>query len=584
MRRSAFARARLGILATVATLGITLTGAVAVATPQPAAGVPYDGVLGGASRAVLTPADLAGQVLTWSADTCTQSARAQAAQLRVAGSTSTTECARARVPLSWDDPSLGSITVQVTRVKRALAAGDARPTRTLFVNPGGPGAEAGPYAVVIAQLEPSLSALDDIVAVDPRGTGGSTPAPCAMVKDGVNDYRNPSAATIAAEQRGTRASVVNCVASFGWYLPHITTRNTVRDHDLVRGLLGVPTVDWYGVSAGTWLATRYAEDFPTRVGRAVLDSNTNTADTWDGSFSLQPKGFQRRFEQQFVPWAARHPEQGLGSSTEQVKASYERIRGLAAAGRFPGVTANDLDNLIVERLYSDDRFPMLAKDLSGLLGQAGAVPAPLAMPPSGAYTRVPLRSRPAEATSDDTVFMALPCNDTLAPREEPTQIRIGRALGPAYPLLGWSWMTNWCNYWPYLPPPLKPLTGNGVPPMLMVQNELDPATPYEGAVLAERAHPALRLLTVDNAGAHGAFTRGNLCVENAVRGWLIDGVLPAAGTVCPGTPLPGDSSVYEVGLHAPLTPAASSRMYTVTSDAARLAARMRDDLLASTPR
>ncbi len=600
---------------------------VAAARRQAASGVPSDRALAGASRTVLTPAALSGQSPAWSAGACTAEVGHEVDALRRQGSRVRAECSLVQVPLDWAAPALGSVTVHAVRIPRVRAAQDARPTRTLFVNPGGPGAAAGAYAVDLAEAEPDLRALYDIVALDPRGAGGSTPLDCPVIQDSLADYRRPSAAAIADQQRAARATVAGCVTRAGWYLPYISTAQTIADHEYVRSRLGASVVDWYVVSAGTWLAAHYAQAYPRRTGRVVLDSAVSLTQTWDQSFSLQPRGFQRRFEQQFLPWAARHPEYGLGSSVSAVRASYERVRTAAARNRYSATKPRDVDNLIVNSLYSDDDFPALASELAGLLDLAGGVVAPPALPPAvspGLPPAVPSAAPPdvspgappgsssqgvrstdreiARRSADDahltgirpnasrvgdaaenTVFMAVQCNDTASPRDEPTQVTAGMSLGAAYPLVGWTWVANWCTYWPYDTPALKPPTGAGVDSMLLVQQELDPATPWEGASLTDRRLPPVRLLTVDNAGGHGAFARRNACVEGAVTSYLLTGALPAVGTVCPGTPLPGDKRVFEVGLRAPVHRIAAAAPIVPARSAAESLARDRARAAMFTP-
>ena len=49
------------------------------------------------------------------------------------------------------------------------------------------------------------------------------------------------------------------------------TRLNDADMDIVRSLLGEPVLNYLGKSYGTAIGTTYAELFPQRVGRMVLD-------------------------------------------------------------------------------------------------------------------------------------------------------------------------------------------------------------------------------------------------------------------------------------------------------------------------
>src|SRR5512144_3131437 len=64
-----------------------------------------------------------------------------------------------------------------------------------------------------------------------------------------------------------------CYARNGELLRHVSTADTARDLDLLRGALGQPKLNFIGMSYGTYLGATYANLFPGRVGKTVLDGN-----------------------------------------------------------------------------------------------------------------------------------------------------------------------------------------------------------------------------------------------------------------------------------------------------------------------
>ena len=94
------------------------------------------------------------------------------------------ECASFQVTFDYDNPSLGTFTLPVTR---RLANIQEQRIGTLLINPGGPGVAALDFAGYADQIF-SASIIDrfDIVAWDPRGVGQSDPHIDCV--DNMDDY------------------------------------------------------------------------------------------------------------------------------------------------------------------------------------------------------------------------------------------------------------------------------------------------------------------------------------------------------------------------------------------------------------
>ncbi|HWC23159.1 MAG TPA: alpha/beta hydrolase [Flexivirga sp.] len=474
------------------------------------------------------------QKLTWSAALCPQEVR------KLGKAADRSECARVTAPKDYAHPDKGDIKLMVTRTTPEQAG---KSDRVVFTNPGGPGGPAARFSAIVAALSP-LGRTETIVGVDPRGTGESTPVSCDPPRTKVRDNHRLTDENVTALQTAVKASVDKCVAQHGDYLPYINTDNTARDHDLVRQLLGVKTVDYYGVSAGTWLGAHYATLFPEHVGRFVLDSNTAFTKNFQTSFGYQPMGFQRRFSKQFVPWAARHNDSyGIGSTATEVEGTHTRVRKAAAEGKLGFFSANVVDNVLAQQMYSDDGLVTAAKFLGYLDDARDGNKLAL-------YQAFGLLSNGSDSYTDNresTTFMATTCNDTSWRKDPNYYVGRAKSLGPKYPLLGYGQVVNQCAYWPYQATNSK-VDLSKTPKILMVDTTIDPATPYEGAVAAHKASPNTVLLTVNNQGNHGAVLGSkNTCVTDAAYGFLMNGALIKQDSVCQGVPLPGDDRVYPTG-------------------------------------
>jgi hypothetical protein len=65
----------------------------------------------------------------------------------------------------------------------------------------------------------------------------------------------------------------------------------------------------------------------------------------------------------------------------------------------------------------------------------------------------------------------------------------------------------------------------------VVSTTYDMATPHEWGVQVAGELENATLLTYDGDG-HTAYTSGSSCIDEAVDAYLLDGTLPAEGTVC----------------------------------------------------
>ena len=554
-------RAATGLLIAVPTALAPLVAASAQPGPAPSPDSPASSAMAAATAPATAPAAAARDPRTprpmrwaeynaqkpkWSAKNCDADTRMVAKATSTKKLPVTAECARIKTPLDWSDLTKGSITLNITRVNRPAVKAKRPAARGLFVNPGGPGGAAGVMVPALAATKPALRATHDIVGVDPRGTGLSTPLPCDPLMPVAADYRNPSAKVRAAMQASYKSWVTTCVAKQGKILPYITTTNTVHDQDLVRRIIGYPKLDWMGVSGGSWMGAWYAQLHPKQAGRIVLDSNTQFTTDWRTSFADMPMGVQRRYDQQFLPWLARqHKTYGLGSTTKATRASVERLRAQVGKGRVTGMTPFAFDLSIFQALYQDEAFPVLAQAMSTTTKSLAKTKGKVTMRLPGDDVQL----TPA-LLATTTVRTAILCNDGPYLRTPASFEKEFGQQRAKYSLLGpnFGFLLGPCAYWPYKPKPAPSIDGSGgVPTMLMVQNELDPATPIEGARKAHAANRATRLVVAKGQGAHGAFFSGvpNPCVDKATLTFRQQGTLPAKDLTCAGLPLPGEKKVYD---------------------------------------
>ena len=189
---------------------------------------------------------------------------------------SSLQCATVEVPLDYDDPD--GRTHQALADPRPVAATPTSASARCWSTRAARGCPAsttppGPTERVGSEL----TAAFDLVGFDPRGVGESTPLECA--DDDQRDRllaSDPDPDTPAEVRDGAPAHAASSAEAACATTPHLTrhvsTEEAARDMDIIRAAaLGQDRLVYYGASYGTYLGARYAELFPDRVGRMVLD-------------------------------------------------------------------------------------------------------------------------------------------------------------------------------------------------------------------------------------------------------------------------------------------------------------------------
>ena len=152
-----------------------------------------------------------------------------------------------------------------------LPAGDkgAKAPDPVFFLAGGPGQAATEYAALIDQALRDVRKQRDIVLVDQRGTGATSPLAC---RDG-----NGQALTLP-EDGETDADAIagyaaRCLQSLAGKADprQYTTTRAVEDLDAVRRAIGAQRINLVGVSYGTRVAQQYAARHPQHTRSLVLD-------------------------------------------------------------------------------------------------------------------------------------------------------------------------------------------------------------------------------------------------------------------------------------------------------------------------
>ncbi|MFE2935621.1 alpha/beta fold hydrolase [Streptomyces sp. NPDC059278] len=444
-------------------------------------------------------------------------------------------CADVTVPLDYGRPRGGTITVAISRLK---ATDTRHRIGSLLVNPGGPGGPGLDTGLAVRPAMKETGARYDLIGIDPRFTGRSTPLDCGLSSGPGLLSAGPDRAGFDRQTARARSVAERCRATNGTVLPHVTTRNTARDIDVVRSVLGERKISYLGFSYGTYLGTAYTQMFPTRLDRVVLDSALDP----DRYNPRLLKGADAENEKAYDDWAdwtaARHGTYGLGRTRDQVRVALDNV--IAASAREPLTvgTAPDvfrLDGSQVPALLftelandTDPARATLAEHMS-LLARA-AEGRPTTLPPAFADL---LRSvfTPA-GSSIASVQTATLCGDVSAPRNPETywrDIERGRAAHPLFAPLTES--ITPCAFWDR--PREAPVRVRHDTRALIVASTGDPRVPYTNSVALHDRLPSSRLLTLAGANQHVNYAAyGNACIDSTVNSYLATGRLPSRDRTC----------------------------------------------------
>lgn len=450
------------------------------------------------------------------------------------------ECADALVPRDYADPNGASYRVAVTR---RPASDAARRIGPLFFNFGGPGGNAVQtlQAIGAGGFGP-LGERFDLVAVDPRGVGRSEAAiDCGVDQEAEGLYAQPylTPATLDVDTWTARAEayVEACIEASGDVAGLVSTGNVARDMDLVRAALGDEQLSYLGFSYGTFLGATYASLFPGNYRAMVLDGAVD-ADEYINRPSAALRAQSVAFEValgRFLDACASDGAACFGFGAGDPRAAFDGLVAALDASPLPvpgtGRVLDGADVLMGANgaLYDKGSWLVLAAALAEL--ELGA-PARLRALADNAYGR---RNDGSFEPLSDRYFVLGSAEQSYSSDLE-ALMALGESAFSESPHFFWN--TGYAE----LPQGLFPVRSNGIYtgpfvaapealPILVVATTFDPATPYAGSEQLVESLGNARLLTLVGDG-HTAYRGNSPCIDDAVEAYLLDEVLPEAGTEC----------------------------------------------------
>lgn len=443
------------------------------------------------------------------------------------------ECTYLQVPVDYLNFKEGRFKLRVLRLKAANQRGKIG---SLVINPGGPGASGVDYAYNAEFIfGPSLLEKYDIVGFDPRGVGVSEPIRCLTNSQTDESFAGDSKPDNQKELniliKQMQEYVARCESRTHDIL-HYSTADSARDMDLLRSALGEKKLNYLGVSYGTYLGTLYADFFPSKVGRMVLDGAISPIVTSTEQNLTQAIGFDSALDA-FIADCYTRTNCVLAQPIEKAQ---EQIISL-----FQGAATKPLSSM--EHRPVTESLVVLGT-ASALYDRATGWPqlrAALKQAVTGAGDNfLALADDYAQRNTDGTynsnetdAQFVIDCLDWKGPRttaEIVSEAKVFASKAPVFgPYLAYSGLS--CQFFPRLAIASPVIKKISTAPILIVGTTRDPATPYSWALDLHNTLLNSRLISLNGDG-HTGYGHGSSCVDHAVDHYFLTGIPPAQDLTC----------------------------------------------------
>jgi pimeloyl-ACP methyl ester carboxylesterase len=459
------------------------------------------------------------------------------------------------VPLDYSNPNGAKISIAVVRLP---ASDSANKIGSIFFNPGGPGGSgvefllfAGPFLYT-----DEVRARFDLVGFDPRGIARSAPLRCFGNPRQWAPYFTPFAFPITLEEAdiweaADRYLDEACAQRGTKIIDHMSTANTARDLDMLRQAVGDEMLTYAGYSYGTFLGVTYANLFPDKVRSLVVDGvldpiawTTGQAGEGDAiPFSTRLRSDKGAMDtlNEFFRLCDENPTTCAfsGGAADRYAALAASLRAAPIQIELPDgfiffFTYQDLISNSLGAMYNSFSWPDFALFLADI--ESLASPTQLGARLYAIWDDLGFINKRGFPHYPNFIegFPGVACADSDNPDNYDAWWDNAQQAEADFGYFGplWTYVSSICAAWPgeqngrYT----GPFTADTANPVLVVGNYFDPATRYEGAQIVSNLLPNSRLLSLNGWGHVSLFL--SQCADEAVADYLLDGTLPAEGTVC----------------------------------------------------
>jgi pimeloyl-ACP methyl ester carboxylesterase len=440
------------------------------------------------------------------------------------------KCATLAVPIDYKNLSTGTFEIALLKYE----ARTSKKLGSLIVNPGGPGGSGVDYAYAAEYIfSPAILDRYDIVGFDPRGVSRSAPIHCLNDKE--LDANNNSDSKPDNEKEFQQILIdtkkyVEICKDKNKHLTSYSTANVARDMDILREALGDKQLNYMGKSYGTYLGTLYAQFFPDKVGRVVLDGAVDPTISNFQQTLTQAIGFDQAFSS-FAKDCFTKKNCSLPKGKEAAIAEMQKLFAQAAKKPLPIKSSKRTlsETMMVlgtaSAMYdSATGWPKLRKAVTEAQKGYGDEFLKLADEYTGRQND---GSYPNNEFDSGAVIDCLDVDEPRTVAQIKRDAEFFREQAPLFgPYLAYGGLT--CKYFGQSQEvtisPTK--TTNSI---VVIGTTGDPATPYEWAQGLNKLLTNSILVSLTGEG-HTGQGQGNACIDDQIDDFFLTGKVPTTST------------------------------------------------------
>jgi hypothetical protein len=270
----------------------------------------------------------------------------------------------------------------------------------------------------------------------------------------------------------------------------------------------------------------------------VLDSNVDPRRIWYGAAANDQAVPLERNLHLWFDWLASHDDvYHLGTTRAAVNAVWDReLAKVTAAPAGGTIGPDEWIDVFLFVSYFQSTWPLMGGVLANFVqtGDASTL--------TGFFAQ---SYQSASAENTFSVLLGTVCTDAPWPTSWATWHNDAAATNTPAPNTTWgnTWANAPCFFW--RAPAANPVRVNGsYVSALLVHEELDAPTPFEGSLEVRSRFPNSALVSVPGGTNTAAVPVGSTCVNDAIAAYLATDALPArkpgrqADAQCAASPLP----------------------------------------------